>query len=79
VSAVVHTKRRPAVLASEERPRILGRLEVRRLAEPGRATLSDRIAATWTRLVDEGVAECPVCASELRAGSGCSSCGSVLS
>jgi hypothetical protein len=47
-------------------------------AEPGRATLDDRITALWGRLVADGVAECPVCGDEVTAGRPCEGCGSEL-
>jgi len=50
-----------------------------RAFEPGRPTLDDRITAVWTRLVDAGKAECPVCGDELHAGRACGGCGSELS
>jgi hypothetical protein len=46
--------------------------------EPGRATLDDRISAVWTRLVEAGEADCPVCASTVAAGRPCGECGSEL-
>jgi tRNA(Ile2) C34 agmatinyltransferase TiaS len=41
-------------------------------------TLEDVVVAAWDDLAAEGRAECPVCAGELRAAGGCSSCGSDL-
>jgi hypothetical protein len=46
--------------------------------EPGRATLDDRISALWTRLVETGAGECPVCAADIAAGAPCGRCGSEL-
>lgn len=69
-----------AGLGAEERPRrALPRRESKRLFEPGRATLDDRIVSLWQRLVDSGSAECPVCGDEMVAGRGCRGCGSELS
>jgi ribosomal protein L32 len=50
-----------------------------RLFEPGRATLDDRVSATWRRLVEQGAASCLVCGAETRAGRPCPCCGSELS
>jgi len=70
----------PAGFGAEEWPRRpLPRRESKRLFEPGRVTLDDRIVSVWARLVDSGRAECPVCDGEMVAGSGCRSCGSELS
>jgi hypothetical protein len=46
--------------------------------EPGRATLDDRITAVWTRLVETGEAECPVCTAGIATGRPCGACGSEL-
>ncbi len=62
--------------ARERRP--FSRRQAGRGREPGRATLDDRITALWTQLVETGIAECPVCASEMSAARPCGSCGSEL-
>jgi hypothetical protein len=49
-----------------------------RLSKPGSATLDDRITGLWSRLIESGVAECPVCGEEIAAGRPCGSCGSEL-
>ena len=59
--------------------RPLPRRQTGRGFEPGRATLDDRITALWTELVESGTAECPVCRSEMTAGTPCGTCGSELS
>lgn len=61
-----------------ERPRRLGALETRQIRPKG-PTLEGRIAGTWSRLLEAGEAECPVCASTLRAAFPCDSCGADLS
>ena len=66
-------------VAPSDRPRRFGRLEARRMSEPGARTLDERISSTWSALVSEGVAECPVCSSRVRAAHECGSCGSELS
>ena len=58
--------------------RKLPRRQAVRLPEPGRATLEDRMTSLWTRLVETGAAECPVCDAEVAAGRPCESCGSEL-
>ena len=62
----------------DERPRRQGSLEGRQVRPKG-PTLEQRIAGTWSRLVQEGTAECPVCASSLRAAFPCDGCGADLS
>ncbi len=48
--------------------------------EPGARTLDERISSTWSGLVSEGAAECPVCSSRMRAAAArARSCGSELS
>jgi hypothetical protein len=49
-----------------------------RRPKPGRATLDDRVTALWSRLVEQGTADCPVCRAEMTAGAPCGSCGSEL-
>ncbi|HYH62487.1 MAG TPA: hypothetical protein VD766_11530 [Solirubrobacterales bacterium] len=61
-----------------ERPRRPGSLEAREVRPKG-PTLEERIAGTWLRLVEDGTAECPVCASALRAAIPCDGCGADLS
>ena len=56
----------------------LPRREAKRLFEPSKATLDERIAGIWERLIADGAAECPVCRAELATGRPCSSCGSEL-
>jgi hypothetical protein len=46
--------------------------------EPGRATLDDRVSALWTRLIETGEGECPVCAAAIVARRPCGECGSEL-
>lgn len=62
-----------------ERPRRFQHLEARRMFEPGVPTLDERITATWSVLVSQGTAECPVCAGRLHAAQACLGCGSELS
>jgi hypothetical protein len=47
--------------------------------EPQRATLDDRMTALWSRLVETGEADCPVCGAGITAGRPCGVCGSELS
>jgi hypothetical protein len=61
-----------------ERPRRLGNLEARQIRPTG-PTLEERISGTWSRLVEHGTAECPVCGSSLRAARPCDGCGADLS
>jgi hypothetical protein len=61
------------------RPRRFEHLELRRMPEPGVPTLDERIASTWSALVENGVSECPVCAGPVRAAARCFRCGSELS
>jgi hypothetical protein len=65
--------------AREARPRRMQRLEAHRMFEPGARTLDERISATWSSLVSEGAADCPVCSSRVRAAHQCDNCGSELS
>ena len=62
-----------------ERRRRFGHLEARRMFEPGAPTLDERISSTWSSLLGSGSAECPVCATRVRAAEPCSGCGSKLS
>jgi hypothetical protein len=50
-----------------------------RLFEPKGLTLEDMILGAWEDLVAGSPAECPVCGGNLRAASGCDSCGADLS
>jgi len=61
-----------------ERSRRLGSLEARQI-RPKDPTLEERIAGTWSRLVEGEVAQCPVCASALRPAFPCDGCGADLS
>jgi len=61
-----------------ERPLRLGALEARQVRPKG-PTLEGRVAGIWSRLVEDGEAECPVCARTLRAAFPCESCGADLS
>jgi hypothetical protein len=36
------------------------------------------MTSLWTRLVETGAAECPVCDGEIAAGRPCGACGSEL-
>ena len=50
-------------------------------APGGRVTLDERLQGAWRRLHADGVAECPVCGSEmtLHAGAGeCGGCGAKM-
>ena len=71
-----------ATVTAPPRPRAAREPSLRRdggcRPEPGRATLDDRISAVWTRLVEAGDADCPVCAATLAAGRPCGNCGSQL-
>jgi len=62
-----------------DRPRRFGHLDARQMFDPGAPTLDERISSTWAGLVSSGSAECPVCASRVRAGQPCAGCGSELS
>ena len=64
---------------SNDRPRRFSHLEARQMFEPGAATLDERVSSLWSGLVDEGTAECPVCAQRMRATEPCAGCGSELS
>ena len=79
--ALAPSERSRATLERDPRPRRPGSLEARRLSQPQprRASLDERISATWKSLAEDGSAECPVCAGEIRAGTGCRTCGSALS
>jgi hypothetical protein len=70
---------RRALPGQSERPRRFGHLEARQLFESGVPTLDERISATWSRLVRDGVATCPVCEGRIDAGQPCRGCGSELS
>ena len=61
------------------RPRRFGHPQACQPFEPGAPTLDERISTTWAGLVSSGTAECPVCATRLRAAQPCSGCGSELS
>ena len=47
--------------------------------EPGVPTLDERISSTWSGLVSQGTAACPVCDSSVHAAEACPACGSELS
>jgi hypothetical protein len=47
--------------------------------EPGAPTLDERISSTWSGLVSDGTAECPVCSGDIHAAEPCTGCGSELS
>jgi hypothetical protein len=64
--------------ARNARPRLFQHLEARQMSEPGARTLDERISSTWSVLVSEGTADCPVCASRIRAAQSCVTCGSEL-
>ena len=49
------------------------------LFEPGGTTLEDSILGVWEDLVDEGRAQCPVCAGAMEVTGGCEGCGAELS
>ena len=66
-------------LPGGERRRRFEHLESRRMTEPGASTLDERISATWSVLVSEGEAGCPVCTTPIRAAEACDGCGSELS
>ena len=74
MAAAATTPRRPA----HERRSLTNRHAVQ-LPQPGRATLDDRITALWSRLIEAGSADCPVCGDEITAGRPCGGCGSELS
>ena len=57
----------------------LPRRAAKRLFEPGKRTLDDRIGELWQVLVEDGAASCVVCGAEAPAGRPCASCGSELS
>ena len=65
--------------AAGERPRRFGHLDARQIFGSGAPTLDERISSTWSVLVSEGAAECPVCAERLHAAGACPGCGSELS
>lgn len=77
MGAIATTSARPR--NARERRRPLPRQHGVRLFERGRATLDDRITALWAQLVVSGKADCPVCGTEVAAGSECEGCGSELS
>ena len=77
--ATAHRESSRGLLIGNERPRRFGHLEARQMFEPGARTLDERISSTWSSLVSEGAAECPVCSSRMLAAHQCSACGSELS
>ncbi len=77
--AITPRERSRVAFERDRRPRRLGSPEVRQLSQPRRPTLDERISATWSGLVENGSAECPLCNGELRAADGCTGCGSQLS
>jgi hypothetical protein len=76
MAAMATTAARPPGAKLERRK--LPRRQAVRLPEPGRATLEERMTSLWTRLVETGAAECPVCDGEIAAGRPCGACGSEL-
>ena len=77
--ASVSQKERQRLFPGNDRPRRFQHLDARQMFEPGARTLDERISATWSGLVSVGTAECPVCASRMRAAESCPGCGSELS
>ena len=69
----------PALPGRGERVRRFEHQTARQMFEPMSPTLDERISSTWSALVAEGSAECPVCAGQIRAAQTCERCGSELS
>ena len=70
---------RRALPGQPERPRRFSHLVARQLFEPGAPTLDERISSTWSQLLTDGSAQCPVCAARVEAAAACPGCGSELS
>jgi hypothetical protein len=77
--AIAHRDSSRGLPVRNERPRRFQHLEARQMFEPGARTLDERISSTWSTLVSEGAADCPVCSSRMLAAHQCGTCGSELS